>query len=550
MNKLYTIRKVFMIFPSFPKAQLGFIDKSALRLFQKHVLHPGDSKQWLRAADIIHIFSSVQQHWNKTDAAVFVSLIENYAEKVLLRNQTRETQSISAVNSGDSVSKVDLSSAAKECDATNIHQWPPVTKGAGLVNTYWVKEYLEFLRRQGRNSWKKEQKEKLAVETKKLNEYYAFEFRKSLAGLYTQLSEAQINELLMQYELLSPEDLANVIDLRVNSWRWDADGRGDFAHNLRRRIEKYDHEVRVQQRSKGDCPAAQNISQTVLVLWKALDKTTREIKRSEFIKELVVKHKEDLLKSENTEAAITRDLFWKYFKKCPRTVTQPSTQNFGDWLRNYVDQGNRALNEFKLDFKHRLLEGAMHASRSKSVTPLIGIVESMEKVASSLPRDNAIEVRKGLVALRRDDSIMTCACGAGLSGSAARKNKAKKCKCCLKSDLSHSMLVSKETFEKHFLNILDPRLFQLPKETHDIKKVVAEARTRLHRLSSKEDAKVQDLIGDAEFEDVFVPSQDVALEKALSLAAKAKREKKEAFEEWKRKKDDEKKLETEEKVVK
>jgi hypothetical protein len=128
------------------------------------------------------------------------------------------------------------------------------------------------------------------------------DFSRALAGLTHNLDKVTINEMLIKNEILSEELLDKEIDLRVKNWYLNTNGRCDFTHELnklmdfwKRDILKSDH-IEIRMQYKNEEKRNEQILATKLLL-----KQQKSVK---------------LKNSENENAIISKELFWKYDKHC------------------------------------------------------------------------------------------------------------------------------------------------------------------------------------------------------------------------------------------
>lgn len=108
--------------------------------------------------------------------------------------------------------------------------------------------------------------------------------------------------MLLKNEILSEELLDKEIDLRVKNWYLNTNGRFDFTHELNKLMDIW----------KRDILKSDNME--IRMQYKNEEKRNEQI----IATKLLLKQQKSIIikKSENENATISKELFWKYDKYC------------------------------------------------------------------------------------------------------------------------------------------------------------------------------------------------------------------------------------------
>jgi hypothetical protein len=112
--------------------------------------------------------------------------------------------------------------------------------------------------------------------------------------------------------------MEEIIQLRLNHWINDIDGRRDFSHALNMKIH-----MEKRKREKTDEP------------WGRLTEHEQKEIISGLKSSVINEKREELRSSERETASITKDLFWIFDKYC-REKNYQSTTTFGKWLIDHT----------------------------------------------------------------------------------------------------------------------------------------------------------------------------------------------------------------------
>ena len=212
------------------------------------------------------------------------------------------------------------------------------------------------------------------------------EFRKALAGISHSLNEDDIEDLLKNFEILSPEVLEQIVQQKLDSWELDTTGRRDFHHQVNLEYRKWSKEEENVAKMAGKSSKAK----------LEIEKTAK----SDIRKKLLNDKKLNLLSSEKESAAITIEIFRKFDAE-NRKDNYETSRKFGDWLENYVRKENQHLKNFREDAKSRNKTFGARLVQSSWLGSLSYIEKLATKVIQTLKPPIQHERRRNLIAMRR-----------------------------------------------------------------------------------------------------------------------------------------------------
>lgn len=235
------------------------------------------------------------------------------------------------------------------------------------------------------------------------------EFKKAISGKPYQITKDDMNNLLEKHKLLSPEELQEEVTCRINSWILDISGRRDFKHIFNTKLRKYLSREKLSEEK-----------------WKRMsEEHQREVKKS-ISDEALNEKKEDLLSSERTGYEITKDLFWKYdafVKEAQKgakilaqkkkdadkksladeifSTNKPQEILWSKWKADHLKSFKKNVEDFRIrstETQEKINSTKYHKSK---VAGLSSLEAQLEKISQSLPQCHQIELRKGILALRK-----------------------------------------------------------------------------------------------------------------------------------------------------
>ena len=210
----------------------------------------------------------------------------------------------------------------------------------------------------------------------------AREFRKALAGQAHTLSKETLDKLLDELDIIPEEILSTIIDIKIKFWSFDVDGRGDFQHKLNVELEKF------QRSAEG-------------TNWKSLSEKKKKEIMCQLNRSLCDIKKKEYLSMEATSGSLTKELYWKYDRICRDNSYSSSIGPWGTWLENYQRKETTHLKQIQQkSIEHRRAR-AHHLSHGKSMAALNELEQKLTAAAKSMSTVHGIELRKGLISLRR-----------------------------------------------------------------------------------------------------------------------------------------------------
>jgi hypothetical protein len=241
------------------------------------------------------------------------------------------------------------------------------------------------------------------------------EFRKALAGMPHTLGEKETHDVLQNFEILTPEVLEKIVQHRLDNWELDTSGRRDFHHVLNVQFRRWSNE---------------NPSEIAGKSKKAVLEIEMKAKKS-ISQRLLREKRQELIASEKKNAQITIDIFMKFDAENKRD-DYSTAKKFGDWLEKYMVNEAKHLKEFRADVQNRNKSFGTRLKKESWLGSLNHIESLATKVIQTLPSPLQHERRKSLIAMRRQ--IVN-------DSRALKESKEKK---------SNHLLVSRKNFNKYF----------------------------------------------------------------------------------------------------
>ena len=266
------------------------------------------------------------------------------------------------------------------------------------------------------------------VKDKKGIEAKPREFRKALTGCSTKLTKEEMNSYLVNHQIVPVDDMKKEITHRVQKWVLDIDGRKDFKHMMNIAIRKM-----------------------TIALGKEYKRLSEDQKKEQFntIRAQLLKKKAiDLRASEKNEAAITKDLYWKYFKDCHnKRFDATKVYTWGAWLSKYQIDDIKWIKGSKESADIRSKISNARAIRKQTKASLDEIEkkfnDAAEKLATAQKFSASVELRKCLVGLRRK----------AIENGLIKDGK---------------ILVTKDVFDQQLGDFLAPRMMDLDPEVRGL----------------------------------------------------------------------------------
>ena len=353
---------------------------------------------WLTVRDLQRAFLAARVNLSDNHVRKLMQLVCEFSrntKKISIGGEaTNSVSDISGEREGEEKTKARVESEYAECGDNTRHA---VTRN-GRLNSEWFKQYLVHLRLIRPSipwvEWlggKLKQDESLQDDKPK-------EFRRALAGKTYSLSRAEINKLLLEYELIPEEALKDEIERRAEAYVFDIHGRMDFQH-------KFNIKIRQWRKGLTTKPSSQEIdNQTTMI--------SEELRKERY---------QDLLASERKDASISKELFWTFDLAC-RESSYTLKCNFGDWLKDYSKKASKHVESVKLDFHERVHSSSLRTLRKHNFAPLNRLCDCISNIADILPQAPQIQFRKAIISLKREAATEGIAGGKLVSKTVFDKN--------------------------------------------------------------------------------------------------------------------------------
>jgi hypothetical protein len=376
---------------------LGFI-KPYIMIPARGEIIKSSPRRWLTVRDIQGAFFAARLRLTDLEVKTLMDIVVQFArgaKTITLSSAVQDnTEGQPSVTASGSMSLV-----ASE-DAEAVVQ-------AGRLSSKWFALYMVHLRLQRPSKpwlqWlgTKLKQDEVATEDKPK------EFQKRvLAGKPSKLSKTDIESFLTNFEVLPEQFLREEIDRRVEVYALDMRGRMDIQHDLKFKLQLW------ERANPGPHKAAE------------IARVSADLKE-----ELLRKFRLDLVKKEEDEGAITKDLFWKFDAAC-RKDNYTLNKNFGKWLEEWGTKQREQIETFKADTSSRRTSSSLKCSRKHSYAAFNEVEDLIKTLYELLPPELQalqLQFRKALISLRRD------------------KDDAK---------LPSSRVITKELFDRNFTDLL------------------------------------------------------------------------------------------------
>jgi hypothetical protein len=456
-------------------------------------------RSWLSVRDLQRAFMAARLRLTDTHVATLMQLVADFAQNVrqisVGTGSMNTVSDISAAREGTEgeaalpAAAAGGASSPAHADGGHDLEHRPVTH-SGRLSAEWFRHYMVHLRLHRPSiPWLEWLGGKLKKD-EEASDDKPKDFRRALAGKAYLLTADQMNELLMEYELIPEEALLEEVDRRVDTFALDIHGRMDFQHKLNLKLRRW-------RKATPGPHSAQEVAD----------------KGEEFAEELRTERYDDLLLSERTNAAITKELFWTFDLAC-RESKYTLHVNFGDWLKEHARKAAKHVEDFKEDFAERVHVSSLRASRKHHFAPLNRLADSLGGVANMLPQTPQIQFHKAILALRREAEAP--------------------------DGIAHGKVVSKLIFDKHFENLLlgpyqvplmqDPVVRDLTLEarkSHEWRRTAGEGDADMDPAESRKDYWTKTV-----FSDIFTSNIAAALQAAADFEELKSGEVEERYARW------------------
>lgn len=355
-------------------------------------------RRWLTPRDIQGAFFAARLRLTDLEVQTLIDVVVQFARSaktITLSNAVQDSvEGQHAITASGSISLV----ASEDTEAV---------VNAGRLSSKWFGLYMVHLRLQRPSQpwlqWlgTKLKQDEIATEDKPK------EFQKRvLAGKPSKLSKTDIETFLTNFEVLPEQFLREEIDRRVEAYALDMLGRMDIQHDLKFKMQLW------ERANPGPHKAAE------------VSRVSNSLKE-----ELLQKYRLDLVKKEEDDGAITKELFWKFDAAC-RKDNYTLNKNFGKWLEEWGAKQREQIETFKADSSSRRMSSGLKSSRKHSYAAFNEIEDLIKNLYELMPPELQalqLQFRKALISLRRD------------------KENAK---------LPSTRVITKELFDRNFTDLL------------------------------------------------------------------------------------------------
>ena len=425
-------------------------------------------QQWLGVTDLQRASNGARLFFSEIQIFGLIRLLKNFAAELRAIEKNQISGNVALTRSGKPLCKQ-----------------PVVYKRR--VNAEWLRRYLVHLRLKKRvkpfHEWLGEKVEQAHI----VNVSKPKEFMRALAGRAHRLSTEEVNRKLDSYEILPEPDMLFEIQQRVECWVNDTNGRRDYQHKLNIEIRKH-------------CKSEQ-------INYNRLPASDKKDLRRQLGDKLVAEKQSELKQSEESGAAITKDLYWKFDAAC-RESNYKLGLTFGDWLKRYREKCTTRLSNFKKHAEERRRIVGEKVRGRHTVASIAEVTGRLDSIAEGMDTKRSIELRKNLVALRR---------AAETAGHA------------------QGTLVTKEDFDRHLENVLAPCVKLLPPDIQDLTK---SPRASLEGPLTTQNPQNIDM-------NMFYTNEKEAATRALRKAEEEQSKNQVRFKAWADRKDEERRTEKE-----
>jgi hypothetical protein len=212
------------------------------------------------------------------------------------------------------------------------------------------------------------------------------EFRKALAGLSHALTKEKLDAMLEALDIIPPDMLADIIDTRVQTWRLNDNGRGDYQHQLNLEIKRFQTKLLKESGTP----------------WHKCNPQQQKAYIATIVTNLCETKKKELFESEMMTCRITKELFAEYTKFCSQAAaSKTATKVWGQWLQTYIDKGKERIQNLRKQSMQSRKAISETLARGHQMAALTDVEKQMKEAADSLHGFAALDIRKRLVKLRK-----------------------------------------------------------------------------------------------------------------------------------------------------
>lgn len=208
--------------------------------------------------------------------------------------------------------------------------------------------------------------------------------------------------------ILPAEVLQQEIDLRLQLWVLDADGRRDFQHQMNIKLRTFLHKELQQSTapssssyvasSSAAAKAGKTADEVFRAQWMKLSHDRRKEIKSAIVRELLDEHRELLRSQERNEGTLSIELFLQFTK---HNQEQPTRLPWVDWLSAYLEKTRRHVERLRDATRaHRQLD-VEHKRQKQSMASLIAVETTLKELSRMFDNAHQLQLRKGMVALRK-----------------------------------------------------------------------------------------------------------------------------------------------------
>eukprot|EP01039_Chlorochromonas_danica_P002431 gene2431-2664_t len=208
--------------------------------------------------------------------------------------------------------------------------------------------------------------------------------------------------------ILPTEVLEQEIELRLQLWVLDADGRRDFQHQMNIKLRTFLHKELQQSTapssssyaasSSAAAKAGKTADEVFRAQWAKLAHDRRKEIKSAIVRELLDEHRELLRSQERNEGTLSIELFLQFTK---HNQEQPTRLPWVDWLSAYLEKTRRHVERLREATRaHRQLD-VEHKRQKQSMASLIAVETTLKELSRMFDNAHQLQLRKGMVALRK-----------------------------------------------------------------------------------------------------------------------------------------------------
>lgn len=382
---------------------LGFIDLYAINPARGKIV-VSSPRQWITLNELQDALGAGFLHLSTSHICMIFTLVRKFALSVSEnKNNTNMLHGKEEAlrSSAESliprvlVSSLDHNDLATSNTFSNLPDAATITGNIihnNKLYSEWLKRYFVYLRLGKKTRpWEVWLSEKMkdGIFKKKSDKSLSLEFKKSLAGMSHTLSDDDINlVLLKKFEILPEDVLTQLIDIKIDQWVLDVNGRRDFVHQL--------HVKSSAEVGKLSSPAS-----------GAKRKVSNEEKlqkRQELKSKLIEKKRKEILISEQKEFTLTKEIYWKFDSDC-KLLNYSGCAKFGEWLNRHLESELKQLSAFRQNISQNNHEVSERACMMKWYAPLYKLEHMIEETLKSEVR--SAEFRKQLkvkqIRMRKDN---------------------------------------------------------------------------------------------------------------------------------------------------